>query len=177
MNTHSPRFLLRRTAARALATPSKAFFAQPRSITTFTPAALRIKQQQQLTTSYFQRRFASDDVVTKTAEPAVEEAAEGKEAEGFAQTATEAPIDEDLTPAAQSETVGMEALEAATQGRTERKGGLRAEPATPGKTLYVGNLYYEVTEEQLKRVFSRFGTVDSVKVVFDNRGMSRGYVN
>jgi nucleolin len=173
MNTYSPRFLLRRSAARALATPSRAFFTQPRSITTFTPAALRIKQPQQWIAPIFQRRFASDDVITKTEETT----AEGKEAEGFAQTATEAPVDETITPAASSETVGLEALEAATQGRTERKSSLRADPATPGKTIYVGNLYYEVTEDQLKRVFSRFGTIDSVKIVYDNRGMSRGYVN
>lgn len=134
---------------------------------------MRIKQQQQWAAPYFQRRFASDDVVTKTEETA----AESKEAEAFAQTATEAPVDENLTPAAQPEHVGLEALEAAVEGRTESKGGASGVPATPGKTLYVGNLYYEVTEDQLKRVFSRFGSIASVKIVYDNRGMSRGYVN
>jgi nucleolin len=44
----------------------------------------------------------------------------------------------------------------------------------PHKMLYIGNLYYEVTSEQLHKVFSRFGEVESVKIVYDNRGLSRG---
>jgi nucleolin len=44
----------------------------------------------------------------------------------------------------------------------------------PNNMLYIGNLYYEVTADQLKRVFSRFGEIESVKIVYDNRGMSRG---
>ena len=40
--------------------------------------------------------------------------------------------------------------------------------------LYIGNLYYEVTADQLKRVFSRFGEIEDVKLVYDNRGLSRG---
>lgn len=45
---------------------------------------------------------------------------------------------------------------------------------TPNRTVYVGNLYYQVTPEQLQRVFSRFGEIDTVKIVYDNRGLSRG---
>lgn len=124
---------------------------------------------------------------TDVAETAAETAA--AEAESFAQTTPEAPIEENLTPAQESaqadpmdasHTVGHDALAAASMGRTSgdkpRSSMLGKEPSPPNKTLYVGNLYYEVTEDQLKRVFSRFGEVKSVKIVYDNRGMSRGYV-
>jgi RNA recognition motif-containing protein len=118
-----------------------------------------------------------------------EEQAAVESSENFAQTATEAPVEENLTPAqesAQAEptnasaTIGEDALEAvAEQGARrpfERRSGFgnRAESATPNPTIYVGNLYYEVNAEQLQRVFSRFGEIDNVKVIYDNRGMSRG---
>ncbi|KAJ4382955.1 hypothetical protein N0V86_002182 [Didymella sp. IMI 355093] len=173
------RFLLRRTAVRAIsATPSKAFLATPRSISTFTPA---FRTQQKWAVSAFQRRFASDDVVKKE-----EVAAETPE--DFAQTIAE-PITEDgLTPVQQNaqaeptnaeETVGTDALEAAGEQakKPQRKPFERRErsDAPPNNTVYVGNLYYEVTADQIKRVFSRFGEVENVKIVFDNRGLSRGF--
>jgi RNA recognition motif-containing protein len=42
--------------------------------------------------------------------------------------------------------------------------------------IYVGNLSYEVTEEDLQRAFEAFGLVESVKVVKDNySGRSKGF--
>ena len=172
----APRFLLRRSAVRAIsATPTKAFLATPRSISTFTPA---FRTQQKWAVSAFQRRFASDDVVTKeeTAAP-----------EDFAQTVAE-PITEDgLTPVQQDaqaeptnaeETVTPDALEQAgsrtfdkPKPKFERRQRLDVQPSN---TVYVGNLYYEVTADQIKRVFGRFGEVVDVRIVFDNRGLSRG---
>lgn len=181
------RFLLRRTAARAIAsTPSTAVFAKPRSITTFTPAAFRSRQQQWIAPS-FQRRFASDEpakVGTKT-EP---EQAASEASESFAQTAAEAPVEDNLTPtqeAVQAEptnasaTVGVDALEAAAEkvdgsARAPQRSRLGVGPGEPNNMIYVGNLYYEVTADQLKRVFSRFGEIESVKIIYDNRGLSRG---
>jgi nucleolin len=158
------RYLLRRTAARAIASsPSTAFAVKPRSLTTIAPAAFRPGQQKWIVSS-FQKRFASDDV-------------------GFSQTATEAPVDENLSPAqaaAQADptdaanTVGVDSLEQAAES-TPGMGARRRSPSNPpNNTLYVGNLYYEVTTEQLQRVFSRFGEVENVKIVYDNRGLSRG---
>lgn len=95
-------------------------------------------------------------------------------------------MEDGLTPAQQAaqapptdaeHTVGTEALEqvARTAEKAER-GPRRARDSdvTPHSMLYIGNLYYEVTSEQLKNVFSRFGEVESVKIVYDNRGLSRG---
>ncbi|KAH8732895.1 hypothetical protein GQ44DRAFT_696630 [Phaeosphaeriaceae sp. PMI808] len=165
-------FLLRRAAARAInATSSKAILARPRSITTFSPSAFR--PQQQKWSIAFQRRFASDET-TKTEE-------------NFAQTAAEAPMEDGLTPAPQAEqsepieagstnaeaTVGVDALDAASQAKPKSR--RRDDDVPPSKTVYVGNLYYEVTADQLKKVFSRFGEVSGVKLVYDNRGLSRGF--
>jgi RNA recognition motif-containing protein len=42
--------------------------------------------------------------------------------------------------------------------------------------IYVGNLSYEVTEEDLKEAFGVFGGVDNVKIIKDNyTGRSKGF--
>jgi RNA recognition motif-containing protein len=42
--------------------------------------------------------------------------------------------------------------------------------------IYVGNLSYEVTEDDLKSMFSEFGEVDTVKLVLDRfSGRSKGF--
>jgi nucleolin len=97
-------------------------------------------------------------------------------------------MEDGLTPAqqdAQAEptnaeaTIGADALEEvakvadrSSSQRSPRRA--RENESPPHKMLYIGNLYYEVTAEQLKTVFSRFGEVASVKIVYDNRGLSRG---
>lgn len=178
-------YLLRRTAARALSTtPSQSLFVKPRSITTVAPAAFRSRQQP-WATSMFQRRFASDEATKSEAEIAAAQAAES-----FAQTTPEAPVEENLTPAqvdAQasptdaSATVGIDALEKAQEAPVRRPAKVNSgrydsnTPPVPNNTLYVGNLYYEVTQEQLERIFSRFGALESAAIVMDNRGLSRGF--
>jgi RNA recognition motif-containing protein len=45
-----------------------------------------------------------------------------------------------------------------------------------GRRLYVGNLPYRATEEELNSLFSRAGAVDSVQVMKDNMtGRARGF--
>jgi RNA recognition motif-containing protein len=42
--------------------------------------------------------------------------------------------------------------------------------------IYVGNLSFEVKEEELKETFSAFGQVESVKIIMDNySGRSKGF--
>ncbi|KAF2750684.1 hypothetical protein M011DRAFT_437068 [Sporormia fimetaria CBS 119925] len=166
-------FALRRTAARALsATPAKTAFIKPRTFTSYTPS-IRASKAQPISW-FLQRRFASDvpseDVKTEAAESAkvISEAEQE-----FAQTTPEAPVEENVTPA--QESVGGELgndLEGTIKQQPFSK---RAAPSTPNTILYVGNLFYEVQEGQLQQIFERFGTVKSVKLVHDNRGMSRGF--
>ena len=45
--------------------------------------------------------------------------------------------------------------------------------------IYVGNLSYDVSENELRQVFEEFGTVDSVKIIIDrytNRSKGFGFV-
>jgi RNA recognition motif-containing protein len=42
--------------------------------------------------------------------------------------------------------------------------------------IYVGNLSYEVTEEDLKKAFEAFGQVESVRIIKDmDSGRSKGF--
>ncbi len=44
------------------------------------------------------------------------------------------------------------------------------------KTLYVGNLPWSTTEDELKAVFATYGTVYSVRIISDrNTGRSKGF--
>jgi U1 small nuclear ribonucleoprotein len=43
------------------------------------------------------------------------------------------------------------------------------------KTLFVGRISYETTEQQLRHEFEQYGTVKSVRLVEDPEGKSRGY--
>lgn len=45
---------------------------------------------------------------------------------------------------------------------------------TPGKILYVGNLFFEVKAESLAEEFSQFGNVVNSRIVTDGNGLSRG---
>lgn len=47
---------------------------------------------------------------------------------------------------------------------------------TAGATVFVGNINYDATEEQLKDIFSQVGTVVNFRVVYDNdTGRPKGY--
>ena len=47
----------------------------------------------------------------------------------------------------------------------------------PKRTLYVGNLFFDVTENDLTKEFSRFGTLKGVRLLRDSRGLSKGSVS
>lgn len=45
-----------------------------------------------------------------------------------------------------------------------------------GKKIYVGNLPFSTTSESLSEVFTRFGSVDSSKIIMDREtGRSKGF--
>lgn len=45
-----------------------------------------------------------------------------------------------------------------------------------GNKIYVGNLPFSATSEQLNEMFAKFGTVDSAKIVMDrDTGRSKGF--
>ena len=75
---------------------------------------------------------------------------------------------------------GGDAAANLTEGITER-GTMDArkpfrEPATPKPTVYVGNLFFDVTENDLTKEFGRYGDVKKVRLIRDARGLSKGSV-
>ncbi|KAK6533001.1 hypothetical protein TWF281_007167 [Arthrobotrys megalospora] len=48
-------------------------------------------------------------------------------------------------------------------------------PLPPTKRIYVGNISYGIRGEDLEREFGEFGKVISAKVVYDPRGLSKGF--
>ncbi|PUU82264.1 hypothetical protein B9Z19DRAFT_969064, partial [Tuber borchii] len=46
---------------------------------------------------------------------------------------------------------------------------------TPTKVVYVGNIQFDVKEEDLLEEFKGFGKVLSTKIIYDARGMSKGF--
>jgi len=48
-------------------------------------------------------------------------------------------------------------------------------PLQPTDTLYVGNMQFDVSEEDLYNYFSSVGEVKGVKVIMDPRGLSKGF--
>jgi RNA recognition motif-containing protein len=45
----------------------------------------------------------------------------------------------------------------------------------PNTTVYVGNLFFEVSEESLERLFAEHGNIKKTRIVYDHRGLSKGY--
>ncbi|KAL2870056.1 nucleic acid-binding protein [Aspergillus lucknowensis] len=52
---------------------------------------------------------------------------------------------------------------------------LRQAQFTPKDTIFIGNLFYDVTADDLKAQMSKFGIVMAVHVVYDSRGISKGF--
>lgn len=46
----------------------------------------------------------------------------------------------------------------------------------PKSTIYIGNLFFDVTENDLVKELSRFGTITKCRLIRDSRGLSKGYI-
>ncbi len=46
----------------------------------------------------------------------------------------------------------------------------------PKATVYVGNLFFDITENDLQTEFKRFGPIDKARIMRDTRGLSKGQV-
>lgn len=44
----------------------------------------------------------------------------------------------------------------------------------PKSTIYVGNLFFDVTENDLMKELSRFGSITKCRLIRDSRGLSKG---
>jgi RNA recognition motif-containing protein len=106
----------------------------------------------------------TNERLTATAERTSRDAAPGAAEPANATEATEetlpaAEIDEQLT----ADRASDDARAPAEESSFDRK-----------RTLYIGNLFFDVTETDVVKEFARFGTVTKCKIVRDSRGLSKG---
>ena len=80
---------------------------------------------------------------------------------------------ESVTGAAAS--VGQSLSQAAGFANSERESS-ESSVGEVSKTVYVGNLFFDVRSEDLKKEFERAGPVVDVKIIMDARGLSKGFV-
>ena len=60
------------------------------------------------------------------------------------------------------------------QNRTT-EGGATTSNGVPFHRLYVGNIHFSITEEDLRAVFEPFGELEYVQLQKDDSGRSKGY--
>ncbi|KAG8497814.1 hypothetical protein CXB51_007014 [Gossypium anomalum] len=61
------------------------------------------------------------------------------------------------------------------QSTTSVAAGQTGSHAGGARRLYVGNLHFNITEDQLRQVFESFGTVELVQLPLDETGHSKGF--
>ncbi len=195
--SNSDRFQLRRSALRLLSsstTSSLRLLSKPRAISSL--SASSIKSPRYPYTVSFQLRWATsqaeaeakeneievkeEDHITQSETVPIHQAEASTEAEvenvlsqeeAVEQTdSTSAPVSE-AAEVTEATAAGAEPLTNASPDN--RYGGV---PASPKPTVYVGNLFFDVTEEDLTKEFSRFGQVDLARIIRDARGLSKGFV-
>lgn len=142
-----------------------------RPITTLTSSVTHLNKQPQFV-SPLQRRFASEDAnhgENATSEEAIKSADEedGSSLAASLQSAPGTLFDKAADTAnSVSESFGGVA-EAA-------KPTWSAEAVAEARTVFIGNLYFQLREEDLAKPFERIGTVKSVKIITGPGGQSRG---
>ncbi|KAI9722647.1 MAG: hypothetical protein M1812_001578 [Candelaria pacifica] len=173
-------YLLRRTTVRALSTPSSYILSKPRSLTASSKSLLRSYQQP--LSFRLQNRFASDDVESR--ERNVDENPE-TDYTSSTPPSTSADPDENSTISSAISSATSKVRDGASNAAEAVGGYARSAQKSvldesyndrpKSQALYVGNLFFDVTEEDLKREMERYGVVKSVKIIYDGRGLSKGY--
>lgn len=90
-------------------------------------------------------------------------------------------VDEDAATASREQSFterAVNAVSAAASGRSASSRPAREpqEAPEPKPTVYIGNLFFDVTENDLNKEFSRFGTIQNTRLIRDARGLSKGLV-
>ena len=186
------RFCLRKAASRVLSTSSISLSKRTRSITTFTPVQLRL-QPSRLAVAPLQRRWASEDSTqsepsadretdaqygdnsiaasSETQAPEYDEAQESVESPDPAEDQSASLADSARSTAS---AVADKVSDAASQVGAAASGAVGADRRTESNSVYVGNLFFDIKEHDLRREFSKAGNVVQAKVVHDHRGLSKG---
>ncbi|APA13492.1 hypothetical protein sscle_11g082620 [Sclerotinia sclerotiorum 1980 UF-70] len=158
---------VRRAALRAASSAS--FVSKPRTINTPSPFLLRASNER-ISSAVF-RRFASDDAHARE-----EENVDAQE-EGTVQSTINSATETVSEYAAEAKDTIAQATGFASNnlGFGGRDGGFERPPIAPNNGIYIGNLLFDITEEDLKKEFEHFGTITDVRVTRDARGLSKGF--
>ena len=192
------RICLRKAALRALCSPPSNS-ARSRPITTLTRLNLRLHATRPLT-SPLQRRWASEELTQS--EPSADRETEAQYGENSIAKSSEESTSEVTAAEPSSESgspsvteavksaandtkdkaaeAAREAVGAASNAASSLTGSpseARQEVAEKEvtRTLYVGNLFFDVDPAALEKEFSKAGKVMHVKIIQDQRGLSKGY--
>ncbi len=194
------RFCLRKAAFRVLSSSASSISTRSRPITTLTSFQSRIcsPRTSQLV---FQRRWASGDETQF--EPTADRETEAQHGDNSIAvssradtTASHSAGDQQIkssehgdnasvTQAIKSaaNTASTKVSDAAGQAAAAVSSAVGSTSTATGsaapdvsKTLYVGNLFFDVKEHDLEKEFSKAGRVLKAKIIYDQRGLSKGYV-
>ena len=166
---------------------------------------ISVKQNQKTALDFLQRRNYADEAAATQSEPAADGATETQHGENSIAASADpdadanAPIpaenaeESEAASSAESATeratasvrsaaqTASETVTGAAQGLAD-VAGMGSQVSDPGsdatKTsniVYVGNLFFDVKEEDLQNEFSRAGRVVNTKIIVDARGLSKGF--
>jgi hypothetical protein len=172
--------------------PNASFInARSRSITTQSIAFSRPSVASSVSSfRQFQRRWNSDEaakIAAEKAETKVEEGEASLEA-ALEAAAMEAAKEQGSTvdaTAAEAEIESTEQVSAKAQegvaGEVDaqsfsRTPSRRLDNVTPSPTIFIGNLFFDVTAEDLKARMEEYGVVEKATIISDARGLSKGLV-
>ncbi|KAJ5817185.1 hypothetical protein N7447_009418 [Penicillium robsamsonii] len=79
------------------------------------------------------------------------------------------------TPVRYVESVTPKTPDQVRLDRNERRRQYLSEGPVPKTTLYIGNLFFDVTAEDLRKQFEKYGAVENALIVHDARGLSKGF--
>ena len=166
---------------------------------------ISVKQHKITTLDFVQRRNYADEAATTQSEPVADGATETQhgensiaasadpDADAKAPTSAENVEQSEATSSAKSATeratdsmnsaaqTASETVSSTTQTLADVAGlGSQASDADfdapkTSNVIYVGNLFFDVKEEDLQTEFAKAGRVVNVKIVADARGLSKGF--
>ncbi|KAL8650202.1 MAG: hypothetical protein Q9226_005243, partial [Calogaya cf. arnoldii] len=177
---------LRSTAFRVLSRQNNWLSSRSRSFHTVIPFTTRVAVQRS-SAFQLQRRFASSEEAQTQGEPEADGAQpqDGNNSiaaseRGQEERSTSSHEQEHSSLGELAESAADKAKETASNAYEAIAGGSGAsrnterEVAAPGSNLYVGNLFFDVREDDLRKRFEQCGTIENVKLIMDNRGLSKG---
>lgn len=186
------RYAFRRCAARLLTARPSTLASAPRTYSSFAATSQRITPRSVLFNS--QRRWATTESEKEGAVPISELQATSPEevenaiqsevadeplsasdtAPAIAESANLTEATEEALPAAETNETLVGSSHQEWNGQSRNSGG---EEPQKKQTVYVGNLFFDVTESDLVKEFTRFGTVSRCRMIRDSRGLSKGFVS